>query len=194
MNLEFKKLAEIIQNENLHKTAISLSEKYKPSLANELERANKLAYSLYFKCCIQESLSVCDILGEEQFNGNYNLWTWIQSTLLLKCWIHEKMKHDEIQIIQILKTINAAFDFGDDKLKKKINKRAKTRRFEGSLLNYNRIEQAIIENDKGAEIDWRISHFKELLFIYFFGGSDLFPKEKALKELNDNENIIKRLI
>ena len=42
------------------------------------------------------------------------------------------------------------------------------------------------------ELSWRIGQFKELLFIYFLGGSEEFSVERALRELEENEAIIRQ--
>ncbi len=196
MNDNFKKVAETITDKKLQKTALSLSKKYKPTVANELERADRLATDLFFKSYENEALTIIEVLEKEVFNGNYNLWTWIQSALLLKCWILERSENEVSQqtIENIIKTINSTLDFGNDEMKKKINTKVRNRRLTGSLLNYDKIEIAIAENDKKTELVWRIAQFGELLFIYFLGGSDQFSTQKALVELEENENKIKALI
>ncbi|MBB6273840.1 hypothetical protein HDF26_004313 [Pedobacter cryoconitis] len=196
MNQKFQAVAESITDKKLRRTAISLYTKYKPTAAKELERASRFAFDLYFKNYQKESLEVCEILEEENFTGNYNLWTWIESALFLKCWIlwnSDKQNNEEI-IKNIIHTINSAVEFGNDQLKKKISLNARDRRLNGGLLYDDRIEIAIKEGDREFELLWRTGQFKELLFIYFLGGSTEFPKERAWKELEENEAIIKHEI
>jgi len=193
---KFKEIAESLNDGKLQKTANSLYSKYKPTVSKELQKANEFAYELYFKSYSNESIKVCDLLGLEIFNGNHNLWTWIQSAILLKCWIllnsdDEKHKNEIEKNIEI---INATMYFGNNELVKNTNSAVRKRRLNGVLLCYDNIANAIKENDKKSEIIYRIIHFKELLFIYFLGGSELFPLEKTLKEIQENEIIIKQFL
>ena len=196
MNEKFEKIAESLTEKKLQRTANSLKEKYKPTVSKELERANRFAYELYFKNFQSESMKVCEILEEENFTGNHNLWTWIQSALFLKCWILWKSdkESNREKIENIIETVKSTIEFGNDETIKKISRRARDRRLNGSLLHYNKIEDSIKENDKEGELSWRIGQFKELLFIYFLGGSEEFSIERVLRELDENEVIIKRLM
>lgn len=197
MNENFKTVAENLTDKKLQKTAISLSAKYKPTVAKELERANWFANQLFFKNNENEALKIIEVLEAEQFNGNYNLWTYIQSALLLKCWILEKKDKqlNQQNIENSIEKINSTLEFwNNDEMKKIINTRARNRRLTGSLLHYDKIEKAVAENDRQTELAWRIGHFLELLFIYFLGDSEQFPTEKALTELEENESIIKQII
>ena len=195
MNKKFEKVAESLTEKKLQRTASSLKEKYKPTVSKELERANRFAYELYFKNFIRESAEVCEILEEENFTGNYNLWTWIESALFLKCWILWKSDKESNRgkIENIIEIVNATIEFGNDETLKKIRKRARDRRLNDSLLVYDKIEYSLKENDKEMELSWRIVLFQELLFIYFSGGSEKFSVERALRELEENEAIIRQL-
>jgi hypothetical protein len=196
MNKKFEKIAESLTEKRLQITANSLKEKYKPTVSKELERANRFAYELYFRNYQSESVGICEILEEENFTGNHNLWTWIQSALFLKCWILWKSNKESNRkkIENIIEIVNSTIEFGNDETIKKISKRVRDRRLNGSSLNHNEIENSIRANDKERELSWRIGQFKELLFIYFLGGSEEFPVERALRELDENEVIIRQLM
>mgnify|MGYP003457680849 FL=1 len=185
MNQKFQEIAEEISDKKLQKTAISLHAKYKPTLARELERASRFAYDLYYKNYIEQANKVIEVVVREKFNENYNLWTWIEHCIFLKCWILENsnQSNKDKEIEKTIEIIKETFNFNKDEAVRMIRERSHKRMLTGSLLIDDRIEIAIQENEKKDEIDYRKIQFSNLLYIYFFGGSEIYPKEKALGEL-----------
>ncbi len=186
----FVEISKSLTDKKMIKIATSLSKKYKPTSSNELEKTNLLLNHLYFKNQKNEALKVINLLEKEDFNGNYDLWSWIEPALLMKCWITK----DESEIQKIINKINKTFDFGTNELSKKVRKNVKERRLKGEHLKYDEIMAPQNNKNTQEELEYRILHFYMLLFIYFLGGSKEFTKDRALKELNENEKIIKELI
>ncbi len=186
----FIKISSTLTNKKMARTALSLSEKYKPTRANELQRVYELFNKLYFQNYIAETLDILNLLLKEEFTGNRNLWTWIQPALLLKCWISE----DENETEKIVQKINDTFDFGTNELVKKVNRNVKERKLKGEHLYYSEIEDAQQSGDIQKELQYRIIQFYGLLFIYFLGGSNEFTKKRALKESKENEDRIKEIM
>ena len=184
MNQKFQEIAEEISDKKLQKTAISLHAKYKPTLARELERASRFAYDLYYKNYIEQANKVIEVVVREKFNENYNLWTWIEHCIFLKCWILENsnQSNKDKEIEKTIEIIKETFNFNKDEAVRMIRERSHKRMLTGSLLIDDRIEIAIQENEKKDEIDYRKIQFSNLLYIYFFGGSEIYPKEIALGE------------
>lgn len=196
MNQKFQEISEEVSDKKLQKTAISLHAKYKPTLAKELERASRFAYDLYFKNHIEQANKVIEVVVREKFNGNYNLWTWIEDCLFLKCWILENsnQSNKDKEIEKTIEIIKETFNFNKDEAIRMIGERGHKRLLTGSLLIDDRIEIAIQENEKKDEIDYRKIQFSNLLYIYFFGGSEIYPKEKALGEILKNQEIIRQYL
>ncbi|QNK63893.1 hypothetical protein H7F33_05195 [Pedobacter sp. PAMC26386] len=193
-NSIFQIIAEDLTNKNTKRIALSLTKGYKPTIAAKLEIAKDLAMALYFSGDEKNALKICQILGKEKFNGNYNLWTWVQTALLLACWIYDKQGCKEEGVRSLLRVTEIIdINTGDEQMNQ-IRIKARDRRLKGELLRDEKIDQAVEQGDKKQELAWRQLQFSELLYIYLLGGSNEIPVDKALAAIEKNEQFIKELV
>jgi hypothetical protein len=192
-NSIFQNIAESITNKQLQRTALSLAKGYKPTVAAKLETAMHFTIDLYFDGSENEALQVCELMAQIQYNGNYNIWTWVEATLLLKSWIHKKSNSIE-KLNETIKRVDETSEIKtNNELADTIKKRVKLRNLAGNLICYKEIEEAMSNGDKATEMAYRKIQYTRLLYIYFLGGSTEFSTERAFAEIENNEQIIKNL-
>ncbi len=189
MNEIFAKISNRIKDAKLSKTALSLHKHFKPTRATELERNFHFVTELYFANYPNEVLAILNKIEEIKFNGNHNHWSFIQPLLFLKCRIIKDSDNQKVQ--SIVKIIEQTVEYSKNELVRSVNLDVKTRRLQGEHLYYSEIEKCVEENNIEAELNYRKLQFYGLLYIYFLGGSDKFPAERAKKEIEETEKRIK---
>jgi hypothetical protein len=138
------------------------SKNFKWSAARSLEDAMYLAYWFYLAGREEEALEVCAFLGQYQFEGNFNLWGWVEKALALQSRIlRARGRADEIK--ESLGRIRSA-GFVDDRLK-------------GILLDGHaeNVRLAAKDKDLRREAAWRAVMALEQCLIIEMGGSKTLP-------------------
>ncbi len=187
----FKQIAKSLDDNKLIKTCISLSEHFKQTKQYELQRVYELVFKLYLENYKTEILSISDSIGEIKFTGNFDIWIWVESILLIRCKILDDYK-DTTNLNLTLTKIKVVENYEwDNELKTTINRNVRKRRIEEkSLLKYNELNSAIKNRDSKLELEIRKTHFTEFLFIYFL--SD-FKSKDIEKEIEENEKQLLQL-
>lgn len=170
-------------------------------LEYDLENPNYLKsmmWSAYFAYFLSKNEILCKILNSFiniEFDGNYDKWTWIEGGLIIMYRIGSEMQIENNDVC-ISKKILDTLNFGDSDIKKKINRKAFTRRMNGeSLVNYcGKAHAAFLNSDLELEFIYLMGYYKELLFIYVLGGSDNYPLEQLSIRLNATETKIKSFL
>lgn len=154
---------------SLRRSVVSLSNEFDPASSEQLNRAFTLAWKLYLDAYSNEAEKVLGLVGDINFNGNFNLWVWIESSLLLHAWILRDQNNiaKRLQIIERLKQPEN-FDFQDE-IKNSVNRRARQRRLSGSLLADKNQQYS---NSMVEELEERILHFTHKLFVYFLADQE----------------------
>ena len=181
----FNQIAESLKNKKLKRTCVSLSKSFKPTKQSDLQRVYDLVIKLYLENCKSQILLISSDLEEIEFTGNFNLWTWIEATLLIRC----KILYDTDDLADFDKTLSKikiveTYEW-DEELKTNINRKVRKRRIEErSLLKYDKLKAVIEGKDLKSELEVRIRHYVELLFIFFL--SEIKPLD-IKKEIEENE-------
>jgi hypothetical protein len=142
-----------------------------------LKNAEKLAYWLYVFERENQALEVCRFLGTLQFSGNFNLWTWVELTLVLQSRIL-RLRHQESEAADCLKRIDAAGFVAE---------RLTGRLLDGQLES---MQEAVTEKDKTGEREWAMIALSESCFVLELGGSAKWPVEKVEQQIG---NLLVRL-
>lgn len=190
-NRIFNEIAESLENDTLKRRCISLSKRFTSTRQADLQKAYELVIDLYLMDRKKEILLISEELEKIDFTGDFNLWTWIEAILLLRC----KILHDTKQVVDLKNTIIKikvvdTYEW-DQELKTTINRKVRKRRIEEkSLLRYDKLESAIKSGDFELELEIRILNGIELLLIYFL--SESAPLE-IFNEIEENEKQMKML-
>lgn len=151
---------------------------FKHTKATSLENATLLAFWLFALDRADEALDVCRFVGQAEFNGNFNLWSWVEVALALQSRLLKSK--DKKQAKQCLDRIEAA-GYVDSRLS-------------GSLLDRDTVRDAIRDQDKSLERDARLVNVFELCFIAALGGSKKIPVKAAEKEMADHIARLRELV
>ncbi len=191
MNSILLNISNSLEDPKLKSTCLSLAKEFKPTVQAELWRVHELAMTFYFQSKDKELLKLCGLFEDVSFNGNFNTWTPIEHTLLLKCRILDKANNTKEldKVLTRLKTVDS-FEW-EKALTTQINRNVRKRRIEDkTLLKNEAIELAFENQNRNEELEARKIHYSELLFIYFFSENQ---DKSLLLEIQENETIIKEL-
>lgn len=184
MNKEiFNSISESLKDKKLQRTCVSLSKNFKSTRQSDLQKVYELIIKLYFENYKNEILLISNELDKIEFTGNFNLWTWVEAILLIRC----KILYDSDDMVDFNKTLSKIrvveiYEW-DEELKTNINRKVRKRRIEErSLLKYDELKEVIESRDLKSELEIRIIHHIELLFIFFLSGIKPLDIKKEIEE------------
>ncbi len=161
--------------------AASLAKHFKDTTAVSLQRASHLAYRLYVLEQPGLSLQVCQLLNDNTFKNNYNLWTWVELTLALE-WKLRAQLGQEPRAHACAAAIRATYELGDGGAQAQ---RLRTLGFvlAGGLLYDDQIAEAERVKDTQAATSYRMAQLGRLLFMQALGGSTAIPVAELEQQL-----------
>lgn len=149
-----------------------LSKNFKWSKAQCLYDATALAVLLHVFGRDNETLEVCQALGQIQFDGKYNLWSAVEQALALQARL-VRARGETAEADECVRRIRAA-GFVNERL-------------EGLLLDRNdTVKEAVKDGHKKSEQAGRLTMAKELAFIIELGGSKKCPVDRMEEEWQEN--------
>jgi hypothetical protein len=137
-----------------------------------LESLNHLSYLLYLDR--QEVLAekLLGIISLIPFDGDYNYWVFIESSIVLLAFIQEK---DKSKVIHLKERVLSKLNYGDES-KRKINTNVHKRFLSGSSLE-NRISKVENASNIVSEMELRLLYLKDLLKLSLFIDESTFEEE-----------------
>ncbi len=139
----------------------------------KLEMLMYAAYCSYFDKKDTIAKKFLTILTKEEFEGDYDKWTWIEGGILLQIHLENYSNH------QLKGRLESTLDYAEDETVRKINRKAFQRRTKGFLLNKR--EFPFSTEDKSVDFLKVIPYFSELIFIRTFNESDITDEQLSLK-------------
>lgn len=170
---------ELVENHSDLKPYVEkILKKYKKTNCSYLESLNHLAYLLYLYGQKELAKKLLDILLQIPFEGDYNSWTFVESSIVLLAYM-EKQTENQVSIYQNL--LLSPLDSGEESTRK-IRRRVHQRFLNGDTLEQKlaKIEQA---STFTSEIEWRLLYLADLLKL------QLFSEESTLDEADIQSKI-----
>ena len=170
---------ELVENHSDLKPYVEkILKKYKKTNCSYLESLNHLAYLLYLYGQKELAKKLLDILLQIPFAGDYNSWTFVESSIVLLAYM-EKQTENRVSIYQNL--LLSPLDSGEESTRK-IRRRVHQRFLNGDTLEQKlaKIEQA---STFTSEIEWRLLYLADLLKL------QLFSSESTLDEADIQSKI-----
>lgn len=180
----------------IQRIAARLSRGLNTKAGSNLQDVRDLAHTLFVDLDDRENaLTVCRLITDLPFDGNFGRWKWIQSALALAAYIsYEAGNLAEAE--GFARALRAPDDAGDaDPFRAKMNATVRQRQMNEPNLYDKEIHRAMAAVDKAAERDWRVLRLGVLMFLRAHGGSEtLDPPELdrrirnelvAIRALND---------
>ena len=163
---------ELVENHSDLKPYVEkILKKYKKTNCSYLESLNHLAYLLYLYGQKELAKKLLDILLQIPFEGDYNSWTFVESSIVLLAYM-EKQTENQVSIYQNL--LLSPLDSGEEATRK-IRRRVHQRFLDGGTLEQKlaKIEQA---STLTSEMEWCLLYLADLLKL------QLFSAESTLDE------------
>jgi hypothetical protein len=158
--------------------------KFRLTNQGSLQNAAALAWWLHVYGKDAEAVEVCRFLGQYQFAGNFNLWTWVEQALTLQARIARSAGQPDEAAACLARVSAAGYS---------------ANRLRGGLLDGAKgyrdlVRQAVASKDRTSERDWRHLALIELCFMIELGGSEQYPAQELEKELQENLTALRTLL
>ena len=188
--MNVKELIEEIENNVALASYINLvPKKNKKTRASYLESLNNLAYLLYLDGQEEMAKELLDRIIQVPFKGNYNTWTFVDSSLVLLTYLEREAEN---QVVVYKKLLLSPLEQGEESTQK-IRRRVHQRFLNGDSLEQKlaKIEQA---SSSESEMERRLLYLTDLLKIYLFIAESTCEETDIQAKIEENTEILKKYI
>ena len=187
------KLSEIVEqlekHPDLHLYLDKILKKNKKTQASYLESLNHLAYLLYLDAQEEMAKKLLDKIIQVPFEGNYNTWTFVASSLVLLAYLEREAEN---KLSAYKKLLLSPLEQGEESTQN-IRRRVHQRFLNGDSLEQKlaKIEQA---SSTESEMERRLLYLTDLLKIYLFITESTCEKTDIQAKIEENTEILKKYI
>ncbi|MEZ7637867.1 hypothetical protein O3614_04020 [Streptococcus parasanguinis] len=187
------KLSEIVEqlekHPDLHLYLDKILKKNKKTQASYLESLNHLAYLLYLDGQEEIAKELLDSIIQVPFEGNYNTWTFVDSSLVLLAYLEREAEN---KLSAYKKLLLSPLEQGEESTQN-IRRRVHQRFLNGDSLEQKlaKIEQA---SSTESEMERRLLYLTDLLKIYLFITESTCEKTDIQAKIEENTEILKKYI
>ena len=187
------KLSEIAEqlekHPDLHLYLDKILKKNKKTQASYLESLNHLAYLLYLNGQEEIAKELLDSIIQVPFEGNYNTWTFVDSSLVLLAYLEREAEN---KLSAYKKLLLSPLEQGEESTQN-IRRRVHQRFLNGDSLEQKlaKIEQA---SSPESEMERRLLYLTDLLKIYLFIAESTCKKTDIQAKIEENTEILKKYI
>jgi hypothetical protein len=146
-----------------------------------LTAGSDLAYWLFVFRRDREAAEVCRFLARAEFDGDFNLWSWVEEALVLLSRLSTDKREGKGCVGRVTEAGYEASRLGGALLAGRDGYRAN-------------IAAAVAGRDKSAERDWRLAAVKELCFVVALGGSKKLSSSVAESDLQNHLAALRSLV
>ena len=187
------KLSEIVEqlekHPDLHLYLDKILKKNKKTQASYLESLNHLAYLLYLNGQEEIAKELLDSIIQVPFEGNYNTWTFVASSLVLLAYLEREAEN---KVFDYKKILLSPLEQGEESTQKI------RRRVHQKFLNGDSLDQkfAKIEHSSSleSEMERRLLYLTDLLKIHLFIAESSCEEIVIQEKINENLEILKKYI
>ena len=187
------KLPEVVEqmekHPDLHLYLDKILKKNKKTQASYLESLNHLAYLLYLDSQEEMAKKLLESVIQVPFEGNYNTWTFVDSSLVLLAYLEREVEN---QVIVYKKILLSPLEQGEESIQK-IRRRVHQRFLNGDSLEQKlaKIEQA---SSTESEMERRLLYLTDLLKIHLFIDESTCEETDIQAKIEENIEILKKYI
>ena len=187
------KLPEVVEqlekHPDLHLYLDKILKKNKKTQASYLESLNHLAYLLYLDGQEEIAKELLDSIIQVPFEGNYNTWTFVASSLVLLAYLEREAEN---KLSAYKKLLLSPLEQGEESTQN-IRRRVHQRFLNGDSLEQKlaKIEQA---SSTESEMERRLLYLTDLLKIYLFITESTCEKTDIQAKIEENTEILKKYI
>ena len=188
--MNVKELIEEVENDaELVSYLNQAPKKNKKTQVSYLESLNHLAYLLYLDGQEEIAKKLLESVIQVPFEGNYNTWTFVDSSLVLLTWME---RETENKLSAYKKLLLSPLEQGEESTQK-IRRRVHQR-----FLNGDSLEQKLakIEQDSSpeSEMEHRLLYLTDLLKIHLFIDESTCEETDIRTKIEENMEILKKYI
>ena len=187
------KLSEIVEqlekHPDLHLYLEKILKKNKKTQASYLESLNHLVYLLYLDGQEEMAKKLLDRIIQVPFEGNYNTWTFVDSSLVLLAYLEREAEN---KLSAYKKLLLSPLEQGEESTQN-IRRRVHQRFLNGDSLEQKlaKIEQA---SSPESEMERRLLFLTDLLKIYLFITESTCEETNIQAKIEENMEILKKYI
>ena len=187
------KLSEIVEqlekHPDLHLYLDKILKKNKKTQASYLESLNHLAYLLYLDGQEEIAKELLDSIIQVPFEGNYNTWTFVASSLVLLAYLEREAEN---KVFDYKKILLSPLEQGEESTQK-IRRRVHQKFLNGDSLDqkFAKIEHSL---SLESEMERRLLYLTDLLKIYLFITESTCEKTDIQAKIEENTEILKKYI
>ena len=188
--MKVKELIEEVENDlELVSYLNRVPKKNKKTQASYLESLNHLTYLLYLEDQEEMAKKLLDRIIQVPFEGNYNTWTFVDSSLVLLAYME---REKENQVFVYKKLLLSPLEQGEESTQK-IRRRVHQRFLNGDSLEQKlaKIEQA---SSPESEMERRLLYLTDLLKIHLFIAESTCEETDIQEKIEENIEILKKYI
>ena len=188
--MKVKELIEEIENDAEFVSYLNqVPKKNKKTQASYLESLNQLAYLLYLDGQEEIAKELLDSIIQVPFEGNYNTWTFVDSSLVLLAYLEREAEN---KLSAYKKLLLSPLEQGEESTQN-IRRRVHQRFLNGDSLEQKlaKIKQA---SSPESEMERRLLYLTDLLKIYLFITELTCEKTDIQAKIEENTEILKKYI
>ena len=188
--MKLPEVIELVENHpDLHLYIDKILKKHKKTQASYLESLNHLTYLLYLDGQEEIAKELLDRIIQVPFEGNYNTWTFVDSSLILLAYLE---REKENQVFVYKKLLLSPLEQGEESTQK-IRRRVHQRFLNGDSLEQKleKIEQALSPE---SEMEHRLLYLTDLLKIHLFITESTCEETNIQAKIEENIEILKKYI
>ena len=188
--MKLPEVVELVENHpDLHLYLDKILKKNKKTQASYLESLNHLSYLLYLDGQEEMAKVLLDRIIKVPFEGNYNTWTFVDSSLALLAYLE---REKENQVLVYKKLLLSPLEQGEESTQK-IRRRVHQRFLNGDSLEQKlaKIEQA---SSLESEMEHRLLYLTDLLEIHPFITESTCEETDIQAKIEENMEILKKYI
>ena len=187
------KLSEIVEqlekHPDLHLYLDKILKKNKKTQASYLESLNHLAYLLYLDGQEEIAKELLDSIIQVPFEGNYNTWTFVDSSLVLLAYLEREAEN---KVFDYKKILLSPLEQGEESTQK-IRRRVHQKFLNGDSLDqkFAKIEHSL---SLESEMERRLLYLTDLLKIHLFIAESTCEETDIQTKIEENMEILKKYI
>ena len=187
------KLSEIVEqlekHPDLHLYLDKILKKNKKTQASYLESLNHLAYLLYLDGQEEMAKELLDRIIQVPFEGNYNTWTFVDSSLVLLAYLEREAENKVFDYKKILLSPLEQGEESTQNIRRRVHQR---------FLNGDSLDQKLAKIEHSlsleSEMERRLLYLTDLLKIYLFITESTCEKTDIQAKIEENTEILKKYI
>ena len=188
--MKLSEVVELVENHpDLHPYLDKILKKNKKTQVSYLESLNHLAYLLYLDGQEEMAKELLDLIIQVPFEGNYNTWTFVDSSLVLLAYLEREAEN---QVLVYKKLLLSPLEQGEESTQK-IRRRVHQR-----FLNGDSLEQKLAKIEQTpspeSEMERRLLYLTDLLKIHLFIAESTCEEIDIQTKIEENMEILKKYI